>query len=179
MADLKAMVERKISQLEEEMAFYKMLNSFLEEQITSMSFKRADVLVKRTVEGREAAGVGEVSEGERPIAKVIRSRNGTPLATVTYTKEEARFVINPDIEIRRDDKPFSSFLMRKVLDAMTRSDAERVDRGEIDEEHAMRYEIVYEDDKVREIVVKNYRDDHRLREIMNSIRWTLETVTSK
>jgi hypothetical protein len=36
--------------------------------------------------------------------------------------------------------------------------------------------VIYEGDRVKEIEVRNYRDESRLREIINAVRWTLETA---
>lgn len=122
---------------------------------------------------------GEAQAQEKPQLRVIRSRSGATLATLSYTDDEARFIISPEVELRRDDKPFSSFLIRKVLEAMSRADAERVEAGEMEREKALSYDIRYEDGVVREIIVRNYREAARLRELTNSVRWTLETVSSK
>ncbi|MCS7142761.1 MAG: hypothetical protein NZ920_03055 [Aigarchaeota archaeon] len=179
LADLKTFIERKIAQIEEELTFLRSLNAFLDEQLTSMSFKRADVLIRKGVAAKVEPEEEVRAEAAKPVARVIRSRSGASLGTVTLTKNEVRFVVNPDIELRKDDKPFSSFLVRKVLESMVRADQELVERGEMREENSMKYEVVYENEKVREITVRNYRDERRLREIMNSVRWTLETATSK
>jgi hypothetical protein len=43
----------------------------------------------------------------------------------------------------------------------------------------VKYEIVYDGDRVSEILVKNYRDEARLKDLINSVRWTLETVSGR
>jgi hypothetical protein len=154
----------------------KRITSYIDELLAGASFKRADTLVSRR---GEQAAQPSVAPAEKPSIRVIRSRSGAVLATLTYTKDEARFQISPDLELRRDDKPFSSFLLRKVLEAMSRDDEERVRLGELDRERMIKYEIVYDGDRVSEILVKNYRDEARLRDIINSVRWTLETVSGR
>jgi len=154
----------------------KRITSYIDELLATASFKRADTLVLKKTE--QAAQV-KATPAERPSIKVIRSRNGAVLATLTYTKDEARFQISPDLELKRDDKPFSSFLLRKVLEAMARDDEERVRLGELDGEKVLKYEIVFDGDRVSEILVKNYRDDYRLKDLINSVRWTLETVSGR
>ena len=169
-------MERKIIELNQEIEMIKRITSYIDELLAGASFKRADTLVLRKAE--QAAQAKAVS-AEKPSIKVIRSRSGAVLATLTYTKDEARFQISPDLELRRDDKPFSSFLLRKVLEAMSRDDEERVRLGELDKEKMVKYEIVYDEDRVSEILVKNYRDESRLRDLINSVRWTLETVSGR
>jgi hypothetical protein len=62
---------------------------------------------------------------------------------------------------------------------MSRDDEERVRLGELDREKMIKYEIVYDGDRVSEILVKNYRDEARLKDLINSVRWTLETVSGR
>ena len=62
---------------------------------------------------------------------------------------------------------------------MSRDDEERVRLGELDREKMVKYEIVYDGDRVSEILVKNYRDEARLKDLINSVRWTLETVSGR
>lgn len=154
----------------------KKITSYIDELLASASFKRADAFVSRKLEQVTQA---RATVTEKPSIKVIRSRNGAVLATLTYTKDEARFQISPDLELKRDDKPFSSFLLRKVLEAMARDDEERVRLGELDKEKMVKYEVVFDGDRVTEILIKNYRDDARLRDLINSVRWTLETVSGR
>jgi len=69
--------------------------------------------------------------------------------------------------------------LKKVLDSMSKADRERVDKGLIPPGHELDYDIIYEGDRVKEIVVRNFREEYRLREIVNAVRWTLETVASE
>jgi len=64
------------------------------------------------------------------------------------------------------------------LEAMNKSDLERVDRGLIPPGHELTYEIIYDGERVKEIIVRNFREEYRLREIINAVRWTLETVAA-
>lgn len=154
----------------------KRITSYIDELLASSSFKRADMLISKKTESQVQA---KAIPTEKPSIRVIRSRSGAILATLTYTKDEARFQISPEIDLRRDDKPFSSFLLRKVLEAMSRDDEERVRSGELDGEKMIKYEIVFDGDRVSEIIVKNYRDEARFRDLINSVRWTLETVSGR
>jgi hypothetical protein len=108
----------------------------------------------------------------------IRGRTGTLLATMTVEEREARIVFNPEIKVTQEMRPFSSFLLRKVLDSMKESDRMKIDEGKIDPDEGLDYEVVYDGDVAREIIVRNYRDESRLREIVNSVKWTLDTIAS-
>jgi hypothetical protein len=51
-------------------------------------------------------------------------------------------------------------------------------RGKLSPADVFTYEVVYDGDVARELVVKNYREEGRLREIVNSVKWTLDTISS-
>jgi len=97
---------------------------------------------------------------------------------MTLKEKEARIVFNPEIRVTQDMRPFSSFLLRKVLDSMREADLQKVAEGKLEQSSVLSYEVVYDGDVAREIVVKNYRDEARLREIVNSVKWTLDTIAS-
>jgi len=171
LAELKAWLERRIAELTAELERLKAVVRYVDELLAESSFKRADTLI-----ARRAPEPLRPPPEERPSLRTIRSRSGTTLATVTFTQDAAKFVLNPDLVVTRDHRPFSSFLLKKVLEGYVNQDMELVSRGLLDSSLAFSYEVVYEGDRVKEIEVRNYRDENRLREIINAVRWTLETA---
>lgn len=165
LAELKSYLERKVEELRSEIEYYKALISLVDEQLTAKSFK-------------SVATMKEQKQKEVGMIKNLRGKSGNLLGTLTITQEEIRLTVNPELHITSDMKPFSSFLIKKVLDAMVRTDKESVETGKLDPDKVLSYDIVYEDGEVREIIVRNYRDDVRLREVVNSIRWALDTIAS-
>ncbi|MCS7145287.1 MAG: hypothetical protein RMJ28_06705 [Nitrososphaerota archaeon] len=165
-------------ELNQELEMLKRMGSYVDELLTELSFRKADVLAKKA-EQHPAQPPPQQALVAQPTIRSVRSRTGANLATISYTREEARFQISPGVELRSDDKPFTSFLLRKVLDQMVEEDRRRAEAGEIDPDKVLSYEIVYDGDKVKEILVRNYRQDSRLRELISSVRWTLETVSSR
>ncbi len=172
LAELKAWLERRIAELTAELERLRAVVRYVDELLAESSFKRADTLIAR----RAPEPSRTSSPEERPTLRTIRSRSGTTLATVTFTQDAAKFVLNPDLVVTRDHRPFSSFLLRKVLEGYVNQDMELVSRGLLDSSLAFSYEVVYEGERVKEIEVRNYRDESRLREIINAVRWTLETA---
>ncbi len=164
-------------ELNQELDILRRMGEYVDEQLTQMSFRKADTLARRPEEAR--TGPAAPAAAEKAIVRSVRSRTGVNLATVSYTRDEVRFQLSPAIELRSDDKPFTSFLLRKVLDPMADEDRRKVEAGELDEAKALSYDIVYDGDRVKEILVRNYKGEARLRELINSVRWTLETVSSR
>lgn len=169
LAEIKEYLERRVSELTREIETLRKLIQFVDEELAARSFKKPKIVEKPPP--RVEPGVGG-------RIRVLKSRSGENLATVTVTSNEIRFIINPNITVTSDMRPFSSFLIRKVLDAMSRADAERVEKGTLPPGHELSYEVILDGDRVKEIIVRNFREEHRLREIINAVRWTLETISS-
>lgn len=173
LASIKEYVEHRLQELREEISVLEKLKAFIDEELASLSFKKAaEAKPIERLERRPApAEAGRV--------RVLRSKTGEVLARVMISPSEVKFVVEPSVNLMKDSRPFQSFLLRKVLEAMSRSDKERVEKGLIPPGHELEYEVVYDDDKVREIIVRNFREEYRVREIVNAVRWTLETAASE
>ena len=168
LARLKDYLERRLSELRNEVSLLEKLVELVDEELAKKSFKKAAVVREKPVSKPPETG----------RFRVLRSRSGEILARVAVGRDELRFIVNPEIGLKRDMRPFSSFLVRKVLDAMSKADKERVDRGLLPPGHELSYNIVLDGDLVKEIIVRNFREEYRLREIVNAVRWTLETAAS-
>ncbi|MEM4189227.1 MAG: hypothetical protein QW544_01755 [Candidatus Caldarchaeum sp.] len=164
LAELKTFLEQRMAELEREMDSMRMLLEVVDRELAAKSFKKAQPT--------------EAAEKEVAALRMIRSRSGSLLATMALKEKEARIVFNPEIRVTQDMRPFSSFLLRKVLDSMREADLQKVAEGKLPQSEALSYEVVYDGDTARELIVKNYRDEQRLREIVNSVKWTLDTIAS-
>jgi hypothetical protein len=74
--------------------------------------------------------------------------------------------------------PFTNFLVEKVFAKMQEKDKELVRLGQMSTDKMFSYNIVREQDLIREIVIKNV-DDDRIKELKSSIRWTFEKMFEK
>jgi hypothetical protein len=164
LAELKTFIEKKMAELDNEMENLRHMLDLVDRMLSAKSFKRPQA-------------VEQPFREQQPMRR-IRGRTGALLATMTVEEREARIVFNPEIKVTQEMRPFSSFLLRKVLDSMKESDRMKIDEGKIDPDEGLDYEVVYDGDVAREIIVRNYRDESRLREIVNSVKWTLDTIAS-
>jgi len=178
LARVKEYLERKMEELREELSILQYLVKFVDEELAKKSFRKPPKPSAQEEREIEIAPP-RPKPGPEGRIRMLRGRDGGNLAMVTITPNEIRFVVSPNITLTEDMRPFSSFLIRKVFDAMRQADEERINKGTLPPGHELDYEIVKEDNRVKEIVVRNFREEHRLREIINAVRWTLETVASK
>jgi len=177
LAMVKSYLERRIEELSGEIESLRLLVSIVDGQLAAKSFKTLE-----TVKKEEKPKVVEVAKEEKPkelgAVRNLRGKSGNLLGMLTVTQDEIRLTVSPELRITSDMKPFSSFLIKKVLDAMVKVDKEDVEAGKLEPGRELSYDIVYEGGEVREIIVRNYRDERRLREVISSIRWALDTISS-
>jgi hypothetical protein len=109
----------------------------------------------------------------------LRTMADEPLAIIYFDKQLAMHIL-PDESKNFKVKipPFENFLVEKVFDKMQQKDRELVSAGQLDGARAFSYNLVLEDDSIREIIIRNV-DDERLKELKSSIRWTLEKMFEK
>lgn len=186
LAKIKEYLEQKISELEKELELLRQMVEIVDKELIEKSFKKPTISLETKSVVKETQRTGPVKpevsippEVEEGRIKKLKSRTGDVLATVYISPNELRFIIDPSINVTYDMKPFSSFLVKKVLEAMAKMDSERVEKNILQPGHELIYNIVQEGGRVKEIVIRNFREEYRLREIVNAIRWTLETIIEK
>ena len=74
--------------------------------------------------------------------------------------------------------PFQQFLIERVLNKMQEKDSKASQKGEIEADKTLSYELLLEGDILQEIIVKNITAE-RLRELKSSVHWTLEKMYEK
>jgi hypothetical protein len=110
----------------------------------------------------------------------LKTADGEPLAEllINEIEESLRVVPARDKNFNVNTPPFTQFLVERVLQKMRERDEELARTGQISPERVFSYDIVREDNLLREIVIRNI-DADRLKELKSSIRWTLEKMHEK
>ena len=108
----------------------------------------------------------------------LKTMNDESLALICFNKEAMHVMPDESKQFNAKTPPFQNFLVEKVLEKMKEKDQERIRTNELEASKAFTYEIIKEEDLIREIVIHNV-DDERLKELKSSIRWTLEKMYEK
>jgi len=109
----------------------------------------------------------------------ITSKDGAVLGRMNVKGKDLLFEPQPEYEFKTDIPPFQSFLVERVLANMSSTDRERAADGEIDQSEILEYEVKEEDGVLKELHVRNYGGERRLREINSSLRWTFDKMYDK
>ncbi len=108
----------------------------------------------------------------------LKTMADEPLAIMYFEKQTIHVLPDESKNFNVNTPPFGNFLVEKVFMKMQEKDRELVRLGQLPAEKMFSYNIVREQDLIREIIIKNV-DDERLKELKSSIRWTFEKMYEK
>ncbi len=187
LVNLKKETEKRIENLKIEIKKATELLTTLNWILIERGFKRGDTKdVKRLKDKavpltqipfiEEKQGKSRFLQSESVIP--LKTRDDIPLAIIYVNKEALHVLPDESKKFNVNTPPFYPFLVERVLEKMREKDGELVRIGELTLEKMFNYDIISEDDIVREIVIKNVSED-RLGELKSSIRWTFEKMYEK
>ena len=160
---LKSFLEKRVHGLEEEINELRTFLDVVNDVVATKSFRRAEVApaikYKQTIP--------------------LKTKAGVKLADMYVGDNIARIAPVGDFSFTVNTPPLQSYLVNRVLMAMKSQDIEAVKRGKMDPDKAFSYDIICDGDTVKEILIKNFGDTKRLREIKSLARWTLEKMYEK
>ena len=162
--ELRDKLDSRIKELQEELDLLNEVKSFIDNLIKSQSIVSAAELVSKQQD------LGKLVE-----TREIRSRVGNELLGTVEVYENG-VSIKPIKPFNKDNTAFRRFFRDKILEGFRQEDDKLVKDGQLRREEAFNYEVKLDGDNVVGIVIRNYRSDERLREIIRAIRWTLERV---
>ena len=88
---------------------------------------------------------------------------------VVTTKEDLRFNVNKT--------PFKAFFIERVLDNMLAVDNDRVESGDLKPDEVINYTVSLNgNEDIEKITIESYGGERRERELISSIRWTLDKM---
>jgi hypothetical protein len=134
------------------------------------------VLPKQEPEPPKAPLTQQHTEPESVIP--LKTMSDEPLALMYFDKQTIHVYPDETKNFTVNTPPFTNFLVEKVFSKMQEKDKELVRLGQLTAEKMFSYNIIREDDQIREIIIKNV-DDERLKELKSSIRWTFEKMYEK
>lgn len=170
LAELKQYLSGKKAELEDELEKLNSIMNVIDDLLASKSFKTGIEVMKKTEEKPEAEAVAQSLE---------LVYKGTKVGDMEVYQTYARVVPLPELKLSTVTSPFEAFLVRKVLEPMRERDVERAAKNELRPDQMFSYDILEEGGLLKSIIVRNFRDKIRLRELANAVSWTFFTMASK
>jgi hypothetical protein len=183
LAALKSFLEKRLLALESKVELYKEYIRAVDSVLTQSSFKVADELLKETPVTAGGKSIEREAVKETVSAQktdLVSRANGGRLGMMAVSKNSVTVTPAGNMSIPVDSGTFNTFFIRKILNNMVEKDEEQVKLGKLGAKDKMKYLIEKNSDgTLKELVILNYRDESRLKEVTTTIRWTLEKVAQK
>jgi len=182
LAETKAKIEKRIRRLEDEIEHLRSVLDVVNSTLAEKSFRRAEITPKPEVTKPPPPTIEVTAAPPKVEYKQVvplKTATGTILAQMQIGDDSIRVTPAEGVTLNVTTPPFQAFLVSRILEPMQAKDKEAVGTGEIPPEKAFSFNVVQDDDIVREIVISNYRDPRRLQEIKTSLRWTFEKMYEK
>jgi len=170
LAEARAFFEKRARELEQELEGLRLVLELIDNVLASASFKRATEVAKPAEEAPPA---------EYKRVMPLRASDGTLLANMYIGEDFVQVIPAQGIKLYTSTPPFQSFLVGRIFEAMQEKDREEAQKGRIPPDQIFSYKIVQEGDELKSIIIRNYREEKRLRELRTAMKWTFEKMREK
>lgn len=182
LASLKSYLERRLKDLEEKVTLFRSYIEAIDSVLTRTSFKvAADLLKESRPKFEEKKDEQAASKGTATQRTELTSRaDGARLGEMATTSTSITIVPSENLKTQVDSGTFNTFFIKKILNRMIDKDEELVKAGKIKPKEKISYRVVKNSDgALKQIIISNYREEDRQKEILTTIRWTLEKISEK
>jgi len=177
LAEMKAYLEKKISESERETERLKSFLQAVDSVLAEKSFRRVKIPAEAKV--TSAPETPESKEKQAGEVWPITTPEGVHLADLQITDSELELVPDPNIRYDVASPPLRAFLIARVLDPMHVKDQESTKAGQLSADKILAYEMADDAGALKSLRVRNYGDQRRLTELRNAMRWTIRRMYEK
>ena len=163
MLELKEELTEKIIKYREQIEKLERNISVLDTILKQSSFTKASELT------RNAA---KAIKQERKVA-ITKNSDGTTIANAFVTNDEVSIVLEDNVTLDPETPPLNSYFIDRIIGEMKKKDIQQVESGKIKKDDVINCIINNSGSKIREIIIKNYRQKERVDEIINTATWSL------
>ena len=160
--ELKEDLTEKIIKYKEQIEKLEKNISLLDTILKQSSFTKASDLTRNAP---------KTIKQERKIA-ITKNSDGTSIANAFITKDEVSIILEDNVTLDSDAPPLNWFIDHIIGD-MKKNDIKQVEDGKIKNHEIIDCVINDNGSRIREIIIKNYRQKERVDEIINTATWSL------
>ena len=107
---------------------------------------------------------------------ITKSDDGSLIANAFVSQDEVSIVLENEIGIDAETPPFKTFFLERIIGGMKQKDSEEAQQGKLNKDSVIECIINKNGTKIREIIIKNYRQKERVNEIVNTAAWSLSRM---
>jgi len=171
MLEIKERTLQKIEKYQKEIRILEKQLAVLDAIVKQSSFAKASSLPKS--EGAKRPAEIQADQPAEKAIPITRGSQGGVIANAYVTPERISIVLDESCNVDEETPPFKSFFIDRIIGGMKRKDGAD---GAVPSDQIIDCEISMDGPNIREIVVKNYRQEERVNEIINTAGWSLSKM---
>ncbi len=167
--ELREWISEEIEKREREIDRFQQNLRILDSLVKQSSFSKASSLVssdKQNIQSNQQTS--SVIPIKTPDSKILANAHVTPDELVIIPLEN----IMLDVETH----PFKSFFLGRIVRGMESQDRLDVQNGKIPQNAAISCLVNKDGNRIKEILIKNYRQKERVTEIINTVTWSFSRM---
>ncbi len=107
---------------------------------------------------------------------ITKGDDGSIIANAHVTSEQVSIVLDDSVGLNDETPPFKTFFIDRIIGGMKRKDSEEAQSGRLQKESIIDCIVNKNGSNIREIIIKNYRNQERVNEIINTATWSLSRM---
>jgi len=165
--ELREWISEEIEKRERELERLRQNILILDSLVKQSSFSKASDLMSASGKKNEPLQIASVI----PI-----KTEDKVIASAHVTSDELVIIPSEDIILDIDMQPFKSFFLGRIIGGMESQDNIEVQNGKIPQNSAISCMVNKDGSRIREILIKNYRQKERVNEIINTATWSFSRM---
>ena len=107
---------------------------------------------------------------------ITKGDDGSVIANAYVTSEQVSIVLDESVGLNDETPPFKTFFIDRIIGGMKKKDSEEAQSGRLQKESIIDCIVNKNGSNIREIIIKNYRNQERVNEIINTATWSLSRM---
>ena len=174
--ELREWISEEIEKREREIEKFQQNLRILDSLVKQSSFSKASSLISSNKQNMQSAQ--QSIQANQQISSVIpiKTSENKILANTHVTPDELVIIPLEDTILDVETHPFKSFFLGRIIGGMENQDRVDVQNGKIPQNSAISCLVNKDGTRIREILIKNYRQKERVTEIINTVTWAFSRM---
>jgi len=173
--ELREWISEEIEKREREIEKFQQNLRILDSLVKQSSFSKASSLVSTNKQSMQSSQSIQSSQQTSTLIP-IKTPDNKILANTHVTSDELVIIPLEDIILDVETHPFKSFFLGRIIGGMESQDRLDIQNGKIPQNSAISCLVNKDGTRIREILIKNYRQKERVNEIINTVTWSFSRM---
>lgn len=166
--ELREWISEEIEKREKEIDKFRQNMRILDSMVKQSSFSKASSLASSSSK--------PVTQSKQESSVIPIKSQDKILANAHVTSDEMVIIPSEDVTLDVETNPFKSFFLGRIIGGMENQDRLDAQNGKIPQNTMISCLVNKDGSKIREILIKNYRQKERVSEIINTITWSFSRM---